>query len=73
MKVTIEYTLPEEREEMEQAVKGHEYAAALYELDQKLRSLIKHDNSLSEAHLTAYQHARDMLHAYCSERGLTTI
>jgi len=73
VKVTIEYTLPEEREEMEQAVKGHEYAAALYEIDGQLRSLIKYNTDLTQGAIGGLQMARDLLHKAMRERGVELI
>lgn len=61
MKATIEFTLPEERDEMEYAMKGHEYAAALSDTDNKLRTLIKYNQDLSDDVLVGLQMARDIL------------
>lgn len=70
MKVTLEFTLPEEREEMEQAVKGHEYAAALVELDNNLRSLIKYNTELADDYVAGLQRARDILHQSIADHGV---
>lgn len=46
MKAILEYTLPEEQEDYRTALNGHVYRQALHNLDQKLRSVIKHDTPL---------------------------
>lgn len=66
MKVTIEYTLPEERDEMELAIKGHEYAAVLATIDNDLRSRIKYNTDLSDEFVAGLQKARDLLHEHAS-------
>lgn len=73
MKVTIEYTLPEEREEMEHAIKGHDYMAVLASLDNQLRSIVKYGNNLSEDSKVTYQAARDLLHKAAEGRGVELI
>lgn len=40
--VTIQFNLPEEREEFRAAVKASKYKAALCELDQELRQVVKY-------------------------------
>ncbi len=70
MRVTIEFTLPDERDEMEYAVKGHEYAAMQTELDNDLRALIKYNTELSDEFIAGLQKARDLLHQHAAERGV---
>ena len=41
-KVTIEFNLPEEKDEHTLAIKGGEFWSALWELDQDLRGWLKH-------------------------------
>lgn len=42
MKAILEFTLPEEQEEYETAANAHYYRAALQEIRQYLRNLVKH-------------------------------
>lgn len=70
MKVTIEFTLPEEREEMELAIKGHGYASVLSDTDNQLRTLIKHNQDLSDDVLVGLQMARDILREQASTNSV---
>ncbi len=46
MKAVLEFQLPEEREDFEQAQRGSAYAAFLEDLDNDLRRVTKYDSSL---------------------------
>jgi len=70
MKVTIEFSLPEERDDMEYAIKGHDASAALAELDNDLRALIKYNTELSDEFIAGLQKARDLLHQHTAEREI---
>ena len=66
-KGTLEFTLPEEQQEFDLAQAGGELAAAVSDLDQKLRALHKH--GFSQKPLTA-EDARKMLREVLDERGM---
>lgn len=71
MKTIIEFNLPEEAEEFELAINGSKYAAALHELDNKLRSRIKYAPDDQPDDVTnAYQEIRDALWKIANEYGL---
>ncbi|MFN6189744.1 MAG: hypothetical protein ACK48S_02315 [Planctomycetia bacterium] len=46
--VTLRYTLPEEQGEFDAAINGRKAFLALWEIDQRLRSLLKHGEPSSE-------------------------
>ncbi len=68
---TITYHLPEEQEDFNNAVHASDYKMVLWDLDQKLRSKIKYDDSLDEKSANAYQYARDMLRELISDYGVS--
>ena len=43
-KATLEFNLPEDEEDYNNAINGHKYITALREVDRQLRSLSKHQN-----------------------------
>ena len=45
MKVTLEFDLPEEDDEMQTAINAGRYRSLVMEVDQQLRSWLKHDNN----------------------------
>ena len=69
MKITVEFDLPEEWEEMRQHLSGPDAVGILWEIDNHLRSIIKHGPGGHVA--DALQGARDLLRQSCSERGVT--
>lgn len=62
MKVSLEFNLPEEREEYELAYNGVHYACVVEELDRHLRNKLKHEELTAEQN-TIYQEIRDRLSA----------
>lgn len=56
MKAKLIYKLPEDKYDFDCAVNGHTYRNILYDLDNWLRSEIKHNNK------EAYQPVRDYLY-----------
>jgi len=61
MKSTITFNLPEEQEELENALNGTKYKIILRDLDEMLRSRIKYDEELDESQEKIYQELRDSL------------
>lgn len=68
-KVTIEFQLPEEQEELKDAQKGTEYNIVLFDIDQYLRNEIKHGNHL-QVEYDIFQRVRDKLHELLNEREI---
>lgn len=58
--VTIRYTLPDEQAEYDAARQGAEAKSVLWDIDQRLRSLLKHGEPGKEAARLAEQ-IRDMI------------
>lgn len=52
MKVTLEFTLPEEQEECEKAQRAHDYYMVLWDLDTWLRGIVKHGILPEDLHNT---------------------
>jgi hypothetical protein len=68
---TLTFTLPEEQEEFYHAAKGAEWRMVVEDLDGYLRGRLKHEDGLSEEAAKALQAARDKLHEFVAERGLS--
>ena len=43
---TLTFQLPDERHEHEDAVRGGEFRSALWDVEQRLRATLKHDDTL---------------------------
>ena len=71
MKAILEFNLPEEQEDFEDATNGWKWSHAMWQLDQFLRTKVKYasDDAHEEA-INAYQDARDALHRILSEENL---
>ena len=62
-KVTLEYNLPEEKDEFYYANNGAKYYCWISDFDQFLRSAIKH-GGLPDKEEKIYQEIRDRLHEF---------
>lgn len=52
MKATLKFTLPDDQGDLDAALLGRKALTALWEIDQRMRSLLKHGNpSMAEAEL----------------------
>ena len=60
MKAILEYYLPEENDDFQAAINGHNYKSAIWDFDQLLRSEIKY-KELSNDTYQAYKWCRDEL------------
>lgn len=69
-KVTLEYDLNEEQEEMESAINGWKWKMLVWNLDQHLRSELKYSDYYTEAAYAAVEKIREKLHELKSESGL---
>lgn len=58
MKATLEFNLPEEAEDYDAAVAGPAYLSILQDLDNFLRSQLKHNDELSDDERRAYDKVR---------------
>jgi hypothetical protein len=70
MTATLTFTLPEEQEEFYLAAKGADWRCALEDLDGYLRGQLKHEE-LTPDEAKALDKARQKLHEFLSERGLS--
>lgn len=70
-KATITFNLPDEQLEFMDAVHASDYKEVLRQLDQKLRSKIRHDDEIDHQTELAYQTVRDMLSGLLSDYGVT--
>jgi hypothetical protein len=60
MKATLEFQLPEEREEFSAACQGSEARSLLWHIDQHLRGIVKHGNPTDPERRLA-EAVRDMI------------
>ena len=60
MKAIIKFDLPEENDDFQAAINGHNYKSAIWDFDQLLRSEIKY-KELSDDTYQAYKWCRDEL------------
>lgn len=72
MKSIIEFNLPEDHIEFQDAVNGQRWRLLVWEFDRYLRSQTKHaPDSMSEDTYKAYCDVRDRLHEMLGEDGLS--
>jgi hypothetical protein len=71
MKATLEYNLPDDREDFDLACNGHKYYGVLWDFDQHLRSKIKYDESLSQEVHDTYQEIREKLREFMNDSDLS--
>ena len=69
MKANLEFNLPEDNEEFYYANNGSNYYYVCHELDQHLRSQLKH-GSLTEEQDLVYQEIRDKLRELLEENNV---
>lgn len=69
MKISIDFDLPEESEQLAMCLDGEKAHAVLWDLDQYLRSLLKYFD-LDEEVDTALRDVRDKLHEYIADHGM---
>ena len=66
MKVTIEFTLPDDQGQYERARLGSEAVSALWEIDQHCRAILKHGDPSPDVR-EALQAIRQMIPGECLE------
>ena len=64
--ITVRYTLPDEQADYDAARLGRDACAALWDIDQRLRSLIKHGSPSEETERLA-EEIRQMIRDTCAE------
>jgi hypothetical protein len=71
MKAILEFNLPEEQSEFNDAVNGGKWSFAMWKVDQELRAKTKYaPDTMSEETYKALHEIRDFLHEQMSEQGL---
>ena len=68
----LKYSLPEEEEEFKTAKDGGAWKAVVWEVDQKLRNILKHEGRSSEVQ-KALQEIRDFLHSEATANNLNVL
>ena len=70
-KITIEFDLDEEREDMESAINGWKWKMIVWDLDQHLRGQLKYnDHNLTEEAYDALEKTREHLRELMYDNGL---
>jgi hypothetical protein len=70
MKVVMEFNLPEEQEELENAQNGYKWATAAKEFDQALRNTIKYEPADFKGDINTLQNIRDKFNEILSSYNL---
>ena len=72
MKATLEFNLPEDRDDFELATKGGKWYSVVWDMDQWLRSQYKYmpDSEYSSDKYNAYYEARQKLNEIINEHGI---
>jgi hypothetical protein len=68
MKAKLEFNLPEDQEQFNVAVKAMDWALLAWDIDQSLRTLLKHHPDKTREQ--ALEHIKEELHDIMEERGL---
>ena len=72
MKAILEFNLPEDQEQFEDAINGHKLSSICYDLDRYLRGKTKHaPDSMSDEEYKALTQTRDYLYGLLNERDLS--
>lgn len=72
MKAILEFNLPKDKEQFEDAINGRKWLRVCLELDQHLRGRTKHaPDSMPEEEYKALKNTRDFLHSLLVEHELT--
>jgi 3-methyladenine DNA glycosylase AlkC len=69
VKAILEFNLPEESDEHLTAVKATDWQMTLWDVDQRLREIVKHGDDDTKADWA--QELRDYIYEQLNERGLT--
>jgi molecular chaperone GrpE (heat shock protein) len=69
MKAKLTFELPEEQEEFNDAVNGSAFKTVIWELDQYMRSQLKHEDLPDDVH-EKVQEIRDQLHSILNDNNV---
>ena len=69
MKAKLIFNLPEEQEEFNDAVNGTAFKSVVWELDQYMRSQLKHGDLADDVH-DKVQEIRDQLHSILNDNNV---
>ena len=69
MKAILKFDLPEEQEEFNDAVNGNAFKTVIWELDQYMRSQLKHGDLPDDVH-EKVQEIRDQLHSILDDNNV---
>lgn len=70
MKAILEFDLPEDNTEHDMAVNAHKMHSVIFELRERLRSTVKHNDSLTKKELEVYEKIREELNDNLISNGL---
>ena len=71
MEGILKFNLPEESDEFNRACNAMAMSIALWDFDQKLRSIIKYESDkYSDDYVTAVEKMRELLHEICTEQNV---
>jgi len=70
MKAILEFNLPEDQPEFNNAIKGGDWKHVCWQMDQYLRKEIKYNDSLSEEQLRVYEGVREELYGFMTENNV---
>jgi len=71
MKATLEFNLPEEKQNFNLAIKGSDWWYVCWQMDQYLRKRVKYDESLSEEQREVYEDMRGELWRMMNESNVS--
>ena len=69
MKAILEFELPDDKENFDAAVRGMDWALVVWNLDQQLRTWIKHEHKFDDP-VYALEGVREQLNEMLIDRGL---
>ena len=70
MKAILEFNLPEDQPEFNNAIKGGDWKNVCWQMDQYLRKEIKYNESLTEEQLIVYEGVREELYGFMNENNV---
>ena len=71
MKATLEFNLPDDQDDFQDAVNGQKWRLMVWNFDQKLRSQLKYNDKLSPEQYKVYEEIRNLLWEKMGEEGLS--
>lgn len=69
-KAILEFNLPEESEQFDNAVNGDKYKAFIQEFDNYLRQIVKHSQDVTEEERKIYREIRESYNSMISDNNL---